>query len=152
MEDVIEELIGEEIVDETDQYVDVHRRIAVARARLANVRHKASAPVGVVNAVGGAKKGRPKMITSRSMSQPDTVTSMENLQDTHKVFIAGLPPLPNALNVKEAVVSLSMMLCWCTVPFHRVPLTVHFMARLTQTLSCLCSVHHTRYSTGVAHN
>ena len=34
MEDVIEELIGEEIVDETDLYVDVHKRISVARARL----------------------------------------------------------------------------------------------------------------------
>lgn len=34
MEDVIEELIQEEIVDETDVFVDVHRRILVARARL----------------------------------------------------------------------------------------------------------------------
>ena len=37
MEDVIEELIGEEIVDETDLYVDVHKRIAVARAQSAAV-------------------------------------------------------------------------------------------------------------------
>ncbi|XP_019848829.1 PREDICTED: DUF21 domain-containing protein At4g14230-like [Amphimedon queenslandica] len=34
LEDVIEELIGEEIVDETDLYVDVHQRISVARARV----------------------------------------------------------------------------------------------------------------------
>ncbi|XP_019851308.1 PREDICTED: DUF21 domain-containing protein At4g14230-like [Amphimedon queenslandica] len=34
LEDVIEELIGEEIVDETDLYIDVHRRISVARARV----------------------------------------------------------------------------------------------------------------------
>ena len=33
LEDVIEELIGEEIVDETDMYVDVHKRIAAARAK-----------------------------------------------------------------------------------------------------------------------
>ena len=68
LEDVIEELIGEEIVDETDQYVDVHRRIAVARARLANMRHTASAPVGVK-----AKTGRQSM---RSMSQPDSEMSL----------------------------------------------------------------------------
>ena len=44
LEDVIEELIGEEIVDETDLYVDVHHRIAVARARLQNHRQSSSDP------------------------------------------------------------------------------------------------------------
>ena len=34
LEDVIEELIGEEIVDETDVYIDVHRRLSVAKARV----------------------------------------------------------------------------------------------------------------------
>lgn len=33
MEDVIEELIQEEIVDETDVYVDIKKQIQVARAR-----------------------------------------------------------------------------------------------------------------------
>ncbi|KAI9005475.1 hypothetical protein CLU79DRAFT_781495 [Phycomyces nitens] len=33
LEDVIEELIGEEIVDETDVYVDVHKKIKVTRGR-----------------------------------------------------------------------------------------------------------------------
>ena len=82
---MIEELIGEEIVDETDQYVDVHRRIAVARARLANVRHTASAPVG---GKGKAKKERPEMMTVRSLSQPDTnrsINSSESLQDSRRV-------------------------------------------------------------------
>ena len=32
LEDVLEELIGEDIVDETDRYVDVHKRIKVAQA------------------------------------------------------------------------------------------------------------------------
>ncbi len=86
LEDVIEELIGEEIVDETDQYIDVHRRIAVARARLANVRHTASAPVGGANGGrGGASKVRQKIKTARSMSQPERESSRESLTDSHKV-------------------------------------------------------------------
>ena len=68
LEDVIEELIGDEIVDETDQYVDVHRRIAVARARLANIRHTASAPVGKRNE---SNSGPRKIMTVRSLSGPD---------------------------------------------------------------------------------
>lgn len=46
MEDVIEELIGEEILDETDIYVDVHKRIAVARARVQLHRNRTSLPEG----------------------------------------------------------------------------------------------------------
>ena len=44
LEDVIEEIIGEEIVDETDVYIDVHRRIAVARARIQSFRQQQSDP------------------------------------------------------------------------------------------------------------
>lgn len=35
LEDVIEELIQEEIIDETDVFVDVQKRIRVARAKAA---------------------------------------------------------------------------------------------------------------------
>ena len=59
---MIEELIGEEIVDETDLYVDVHRRIAVARARLSYTRKSVSEPAR-------PRKERKK-IFRRSWSQP----------------------------------------------------------------------------------
>lgn len=76
LEDVIEELIGEEIVDETDQYVDVHRRIAVARARLASMKHSASEPVPTQHEkdeMKGVRTGGkiPSFITLRSHSLPD---------------------------------------------------------------------------------
>lgn len=85
LEDVIEELIGEEIVDETDQYVDVHRRIAVARARLANIRHTASAPAtggGLAAAAAAATEREetrrpPKMLKYKSLSVPGPATSPE---------------------------------------------------------------------------
>ncbi len=60
---MIEELIGEEIVDETDQYVDVHRRVAVAKARLQYHRQSVSAPSSVAN-------NRRRKNIDRSASQP----------------------------------------------------------------------------------
>ncbi|KAL0091597.1 hypothetical protein J3Q64DRAFT_1724476 [Phycomyces blakesleeanus] len=40
LEDVIEELIGEEIIDETDVYIDVRNKIRVVRRQLTNKKHK----------------------------------------------------------------------------------------------------------------
>lgn len=72
LEDVIEELIGEEIVDETDLYVDVHRRIAVARARLQYHRQSISEPAG------GAALGRQRRRFLRSRSQPSVSTPIRS--------------------------------------------------------------------------
>ena len=90
LEDVIEELIGEEIVDETDQYIDVHRRIVVARARLANIQHTASAPVGMANRVQEVDQKRPKLMTVRSYSQPDiAATPLRSPQDNPPPEVCG---------------------------------------------------------------
>lgn len=74
LEDVIEELIGEEIVDETDLYVDVHKRIAVARARLQYHKQSVSAPPM------GAAGHRPPHLRhhrwQRSMSQDSSFSDM----------------------------------------------------------------------------
>lgn len=64
LEDVIEELIGEEIVDETDVFVDVHKRIAVARARLQFTRQSVSAPP-----IGTHPLNRLRQPWHRSMSE-----------------------------------------------------------------------------------
>lgn len=65
LEDVIEELIGEEIVDETDVYVDVHRRTMVARAKLAYMRQSVSADQHL-----GPRQQRPPFHRSLSENVP----------------------------------------------------------------------------------
>ena len=65
LEDVIEELIGEEIIDETDLYVDVHRRISVARARVQFHRQSSSNP-GTA-AEHSHHRGRHRTQRSKSM-------------------------------------------------------------------------------------
>ncbi|RSH90330.1 hypothetical protein EHS25_001664 [Saitozyma podzolica] len=42
LEDVVEELIGKEIIDETDQYVDIHSRVPVVRPK-----HRSGGPAGL---------------------------------------------------------------------------------------------------------
>ena len=73
LEDVIEELIGEEIVDETDQYVDVHRRITVAKARLQYHRQSVSAPSDIT------RTRRRKKRVDRSKSHPALLSRQQSV-------------------------------------------------------------------------
>ncbi|KAI8913945.1 hypothetical protein DFJ77DRAFT_465293 [Powellomyces hirtus] len=71
LEDVIEELIGEEIIDETDEYVDVHTKIPVKRAPIT----KKLAKLLVTNITrgrpGGSTPGRPASRRSSYGSMKD---------------------------------------------------------------------------------
>ncbi|XP_039128857.1 DUF21 domain-containing protein At4g14240-like [Dioscorea cayenensis subsp. rotundata] len=87
LEDVFEELLQEEIVDETDEYVDVHKRIRVAAAaaassvaRAPSVRrltsHKAA---GAQNRQGQPTGGLRKSTDGDSVSSKHQVTIVEPL-------------------------------------------------------------------------
>ena len=82
LEDVIEELIGEEILDETDGgFVDVQRRISVARARVNIFRRYSVSNDGISR----AHKSRQRNL--RSQSQPEHVVRSQ-LQHL-KVYLYG---------------------------------------------------------------
>jgi hypothetical protein len=70
LEDVIEELIGKEIVDETDVYVDVHKRIAVARARLQYQRQSVSAPASCRPSISRAHHKWQRSMSHESQISP----------------------------------------------------------------------------------
>ncbi|KAF8046974.1 hypothetical protein N665_3284s0004 [Sinapis alba] len=68
LEDVFEELLQEEIVDETDEYVDVHKRIRVATVAAVAISSLARAPSGRrllgQKATGGPKTPKASSTTS----------------------------------------------------------------------------------------
>ncbi|KAF3624566.1 hypothetical protein FXO38_30184 [Capsicum annuum] len=73
LEDVFEELLQEEIVDETDEYVDVHRRIRVAAAAAASVVARAPSirRLTAQKAAGGQnKEGQSPKKSSEEPSTP----------------------------------------------------------------------------------
>ena len=72
-------MIGEEIVDETDLYIDVHKRISVARARVQLYRQQQSDPS---QEGSGAKKGRRRKWTS-DISEPAIVCYIYIYNDIH---------------------------------------------------------------------
>lgn len=80
LEDVIEELIGEEIVDETDLYVDVHRRTVVARAKLAFQRQSCSADQSLSSRKRlGLPETRPRSWSATVPQSPDRQLTEEEV-------------------------------------------------------------------------
>ncbi|KAL2162232.1 hypothetical protein VTH06DRAFT_7145 [Thermothelomyces fergusii] len=82
LEDVIEELIGEEIIDESDVYIDVHKAIRrLAPAPKVRIERRASEPAGVNGAsdAGDAPKcdhnNTLLMVTTTSNNSPMLSTS-----------------------------------------------------------------------------
>ncbi|CAH2079269.1 unnamed protein product [Thlaspi arvense] len=73
LEDVFEELLQEEIVDETDEYVDVHKRIRVATVAAVAISSLARAPSGrrllAQKGIGGPKT--PKASSTTTTPKPD---------------------------------------------------------------------------------
>ncbi|KAH9765294.1 DUF21 domain-containing protein [Citrus sinensis] len=78
LEDVFEELLQEEIVDETDEYVDVHKRIRVAAAAAASSVARAPSSrrlIGQKGAAGGqSKQGLPPKKAAESDSSSTRAT------------------------------------------------------------------------------
>ncbi|XP_050219291.1 DUF21 domain-containing protein At4g14240 [Mercurialis annua] len=73
LEDVFEELLQEEIVDETDEYVDVHKRIRVAAAAAASsvARAPSSRRLIASKGTGGQNKpGQPVRKSENNSSSP----------------------------------------------------------------------------------
>ncbi|KAF5736817.1 hypothetical protein HS088_TW14G00971 [Tripterygium wilfordii] len=73
LEDVFEELLQEEIVDETDEYVDVHKRIRVAAAAAASSVARAPSSrrlTGHKGAGGQSKPGQSPKISKNGSSTP----------------------------------------------------------------------------------
>ncbi|KAM0915697.1 hypothetical protein ACQ4PT_010659 [Festuca glaucescens] len=63
LEDVFEELLQEEIVDETDEYVDVHKRIRVAAAVAASAVLRAPSYRRLINQKAAGMLGQPEQPT-----------------------------------------------------------------------------------------
>ena len=123
LEDVIEEMIGEEIVDETDQYVDVHRRITVARSQLARMKHSASEPSPRARRVSKTP-GIIRTMSSQPLlnlsSNPSDSTVDTSRQVSSQSSVARINP---EVKVREGCVSIQRMECssrwvggWIGVP------------------------------------
>ncbi|CAN7057946.1 hypothetical protein IGI04_015106 [Brassica rapa subsp. trilocularis] len=71
LEDVFEELLQEEIVDETDEYVDVHKRIRVAAAAAASsiARAPSSRRLIAQKGAGGGQNRQPQTVKG-SITEP----------------------------------------------------------------------------------
>ncbi|KAH9327083.1 hypothetical protein KI387_007261, partial [Taxus chinensis] len=74
LEDVFEELLQEEIVDETDEYIDVHKRIRVAAAAAASsvARHPSIRRLTAQKMAGGqGRQGGSSNVANRRITEED---------------------------------------------------------------------------------
>ncbi|ERN12365.1 hypothetical protein AMTRI_Chr01g114700 [Amborella trichopoda] len=76
LEDVFEELLQEEIVDETDEYVDVHKRIRVAAAAAASSVARAPSIRRLIGQKAGGGQGH-----NRQGAQQPNSTSKKGVED-----------------------------------------------------------------------
>ncbi|KAL5995871.1 hypothetical protein ACLOJK_025943 [Asimina triloba] len=92
LEDVFEELLQEEIVDETDEYVDVHKRIRVAAAAAASSVARAPSIRRLTAHKGGQSR----------QGQPGTTTPKKHVdEDSNSVRIHGSLAEPLLGNAKR---------------------------------------------------
>lgn len=83
LEDVIEELIGEEIIDETDVYVDVHNKIRVVRRQVHN----------------GRRNSRLNRLLSAHKRKPVRESSTDSVRDGNKKVVEPyLKPVYGSVN------------------------------------------------------
>ncbi|KAJ4904518.1 DUF21 domain-containing protein [Raphanus sativus] len=82
LEDVFEELLQEEIVDETDEYVDVHKRIRVAAAAAASsiARAPSSRRLIAQKGAGGGQNRQAQTTKGSSQEQDKMVGTVEGKQ------------------------------------------------------------------------
>ncbi|PLW15434.1 hypothetical protein PCANC_17925 [Puccinia coronata f. sp. avenae] len=82
LEDVIEEMIGEEIIDETDQYVDVAHKIKVVRKPVTNrTSTRGLAPL-IKGVIEKRRQGEPR-ISRSEVGEGDDYMSPESLTVSH---------------------------------------------------------------------
>ncbi|EEF45398.1 DUF21 domain-containing protein At4g14240 [Ricinus communis] len=85
LEDVFEELLQEEIVDETDEYVDVHKRIRVAAAAAASSVARAPSSRRLTANKGTGAQGKP----GQALRKSENDSSSPRLQGTGGEPLAG---------------------------------------------------------------
>ncbi|CAN8324432.1 unnamed protein product [Cochlearia groenlandica] len=81
LEDVFEELLQEEIVDETDEYVDVHNRIRVATVAAVAISSLARIPSNRRLRTGGPKTPKASLSFKKSNLVKETITEQSSSGD-----------------------------------------------------------------------
>ncbi|CAO3638848.1 unnamed protein product [Cunninghamella blakesleeana] len=103
LEDVIEELIGEEIVDETDIYVDVHKKVKVMRRQPKQIVSDLHSLLKIVRSNNTIQTNHPpceKMVIIPSSEEHSPPPSYET--DSQKYPIHGYGAINNSYSIKTA--------------------------------------------------